>query len=85
MRWHVQKGGDAMPKIKANNITINYEQLGAGEPLLLIPYLAADHACYAFQVADYAKQFTCISLDPRGAGESDKIRFSSIIECARWS
>jgi hypothetical protein len=37
-----------------------------------IPYLAADHACYAFQVADYAKQFTCISVDPRGASETDK-------------
>jgi pimeloyl-ACP methyl ester carboxylesterase len=61
-----------MPKIRANNITMNYEQEGAGEPLLLIPYLAADNACYAFQVADYAKQFTCISVDPRGAGESDK-------------
>jgi len=61
-----------MPKVKANGITINYEQQGAGEPLVLIPYLAADNACYAFQVADYAKQFTCISLDPRGAGESDK-------------
>jgi pimeloyl-ACP methyl ester carboxylesterase len=61
-----------MPKIKANNITINYEQQGTGEPLLLIPYLAADNACYAFQVEDYAKQFTCISVDPRGAGESDK-------------
>jgi pimeloyl-ACP methyl ester carboxylesterase len=61
-----------MPKIKANDIRINYDQQGAGEPLLLIPYLAVDHACYAFQVADYAKQFTCISLDPRGAGDSDK-------------
>ena len=61
-----------MPKVKANNITINYEQQGSGEPLVLIPYLAADNACYAFQVADYAKRFTCISLDPRGAGETDK-------------
>jgi pimeloyl-ACP methyl ester carboxylesterase len=61
-----------MPKVKANGITMNYEQQGAGEPLLLIPYLAADNACYAFQVADYAKHFTCISVDPRGAGESDK-------------
>ena len=61
-----------MPKVKANGITINYEQQGTGEPLVLIPYLAADNACYAFQVADYAKEFTCISLDPRGAGESDK-------------
>jgi pimeloyl-ACP methyl ester carboxylesterase len=61
-----------MPKVKVNDITINYEQQGTGEPLVLIPYLAADNACYAFQVADYAKHFTCISLDPRGAGETDK-------------
>src|SRR5260370_3122775 len=61
-----------MPKIRANHITLNYEQQGSGDPLILIPYLAADHACYAFQLAEYAKQFTCISIDLRGAGESDK-------------
>ena len=61
-----------MPKVKVNGITMNYESHGSGEPLILIPYLAADNACYAFQVADYANHFTCISLDPRGAGESDK-------------
>ena len=61
-----------MPKVKVNDVTINYESQGSGEPLVLIPYLAADNACYAFQVGDYAKHFTCISLDPRGAGETDK-------------
>ena len=61
-----------MPKVKVNDITINYESQGSGEPLVLIPYLAADNACYAFQVADYAKHFTCISIDPRGGGETDK-------------
>ncbi len=61
-----------MPKVKVNDITMHYEQQGSGEPLVLIPYLAADNACYAFQVAEYAKHFTCISLDPRGAGETDK-------------
>ncbi len=61
-----------MPKVKVNNITLNYDQQGTGEPLILIPYLAADYACYAFQVADYAKRFTCISVDLRGAGASDK-------------
>src|SRR6266480_7663772 len=62
-----------MPKVKANNITMNYDQQGTGEPLILIPYLAADHACYAFQVAEYAKHFTCISLDLRGTGEADQV------------
>ena len=61
-----------MPKVKVNDIMVNYEQQGSGEPLVLIPYLAIDNACYAFQVADYAKHYTCISLDPRGAGETDK-------------
>jgi pimeloyl-ACP methyl ester carboxylesterase len=61
-----------MPKVKANNITINYDQQGTGEPLILIPYLAVDYACYAFQVAEYTKHFTCISIDLRGTGQSDK-------------
>ncbi len=51
---------------------MNYEQQGAGDPLILIPFLTADNACYAFQVAEYAKHFICISLDLRGTGESDK-------------
>ena len=51
---------------------MNYDQQGSGEPLVLIPYLAADCARYAFQVADYSKHFTCISVDLRGTGESDK-------------
>lgn len=61
-----------MPHVQANGITINYDQQGEGEPLILIPYLAADYACYAFQVAEYARHFTCLSVDLRGAGETDK-------------
>jgi pimeloyl-ACP methyl ester carboxylesterase len=61
-----------MPKIRVGNITMNYDQQGSGEPVVLIPYLTADYACYAFQVADYSKEFTCISVDLRGTGESDK-------------
>ena len=61
-----------MPYVKADKLTMHYDQQGTGEPLVLIPYLAADHACYAFQVAEYAKHFTCISLDLRGTGETDK-------------
>ena len=34
-----------MPKIQANGITMNYDQQGSGEPLVLFPFLAADYAC----------------------------------------
>jgi pimeloyl-ACP methyl ester carboxylesterase len=61
-----------MPTVHANGIDIYYEVQGAGEPLVLIPYLAADQACYAFQVADYAKQYTCFTVDLRGAGLTHK-------------
>jgi pimeloyl-ACP methyl ester carboxylesterase len=61
-----------MPIVHANGIDINYEVQGDGEPVVLIPYLAADQACYAFQVAEYAKHFTCFSVDLRGAGLSGK-------------
>src|SRR6266567_5736613 len=64
--------GSRMPTVHANGIDINYEVQGEGEPVVLIPYLAADQACYAFQVAEYAKHFTCFSVDLRGAGLSGK-------------
>ena len=61
-----------MPTVQANGIDVNYEVQGEGEPVVLIPYLAADQACYAFQVADYVQHFTCITVDLRGAGLSSK-------------
>jgi pimeloyl-ACP methyl ester carboxylesterase len=61
-----------MPTVRANGIEIYYESQGEGEPLVLIPYLAADQACYAFQVAEYQKHFRCVTVDLRGAGLTDK-------------
>jgi pimeloyl-ACP methyl ester carboxylesterase len=61
-----------MPVVQANGIEVNYEVQGEGEPMVLIPYLAVDQACYAFQVPEYAKHFTCYSVDLRGAGLSGK-------------
>lgn len=63
-----------MPQVEVDGLTINYEVQGEGEPLLLIPYLSADNACYAFQLPAYAEHFSCIAIDLPGAGESDKPR-----------
>ena len=61
-----------MPTATVDGLTINYEVQGEGEPVLLIPYLAADHACYAFQLPAYTERLSCISVDLIGSGESDK-------------
>jgi pimeloyl-ACP methyl ester carboxylesterase len=61
-----------MPQIAVDGLTINYDVQGEGKPLLLIPFLSADHACYAFQLPAYTQHFSCIALDLPGSGESDK-------------
>jgi 3-oxoadipate enol-lactonase len=61
-----------MPQADVDGLTINYDVQGAGDPLVLIPYLAADHACYAFQLPAYTEHFSCIAVDLPGSGESDK-------------
>jgi hypothetical protein len=60
-----------MPQVKIQGLTINYDVQGDGEPLLLIPYTSADHACYAFQLPAYTEHFRCIAIDLPGSGESD--------------
>jgi pimeloyl-ACP methyl ester carboxylesterase len=61
-----------MPQVEVDGLTISYDVQGEGEPLLLIPYLSADHACYAFQLPAYTEHFSCIAVDLPGTGESDK-------------
>jgi 3-oxoadipate enol-lactonase len=61
-----------MPQVDVEGLTINYDVQGDGEPLLLIPYLGADYACYAFQLPAYTEHFSCIAVDLPGSGESDK-------------
>ena len=60
-----------MPRADVEGLSINYDVQGEGEPLVLVPYLAADHACYAFQLPAYTEHFSCISVDLPGSGESD--------------
>ena len=61
-----------MPQVESDGLTFNYDAQGAGDPLLLIPYLAIDHACYAFQLPAYTEHFTCVAVDLPGVGESSK-------------
>jgi pimeloyl-ACP methyl ester carboxylesterase len=61
-----------MPRVQVDGLSINYDVHGEGDPLLLIPYLSADHASFAFQLPAYTEHFSCIAIDLPGTGESDK-------------
>jgi len=59
-----------MAEIQVNGTNIHYDRQGDGEPLVMIPFLTADHACFAFQLPAYAAHFSCYALDLRGSGNS---------------
>ena len=51
-------------------VDLYYEVEGSGDPLLLIMGTAADHATWAAQVAAYRDDFTVVTYDARGTGQS---------------
>jgi len=62
-----------MEKIQVNKITLAYETLGSGTPLMLVHGFPLDHTIWA-EVADLLKgEFTLILPDLRGFGESTTV------------
>jgi len=60
-----------MPFAKlSTGIDVYYEIEGSGPPLLLIMGTAADHGAWAAQVDAYKNDFTVITYDARGTGQS---------------
>lgn len=57
-----------MPEIEINGTSFQYDRQGDGQPLIMIPFLTADHACFAFQLPAYAERFSCYAVDLRGSG-----------------
>lgn len=60
-----------MPFYKANGINIHVEDIGDGEPLIMIPGLSGDSFLWRFQIDYFKDFFRVIAIDNRGAGKSD--------------
>lgn len=60
-----------MPRIKAGNISLNYDVFGDGEPLLLIMGFGMPGAAWLVSLP-FLSGFKCIYFDNRGTGLSDK-------------
>lgn len=52
-------------------ISLYYERIGQGPPLLLIMGTGLDHTCWQHQISAYSPYFECICFDNRGTGKSD--------------
>lgn len=63
-----------MPRVKVNDIEINYEIEGIGEPLVLIHGLGSSLKMWFGQVPAFSKHYKTIAYDCRGQGDSGKLK-----------
>jgi pimeloyl-ACP methyl ester carboxylesterase len=62
----------AMPTLKVNDISMNYEIHGQGEPLVLIGGLGTDISVYRKMIHQLSEKCKVLAFDNRGAGLTDK-------------
>src|SRR2546425_10584336 len=60
-----------MPTVRVGDVSLYYVEAGAGEPLVLVMGLGADHLAWGFQFGVFAERYRVIAFDNRGAGQSD--------------
>lgn len=60
-------------KIDVNGVTLNYEVVGEGKPMLLVHGNTMDHTCFKEGVELLKKHYKCYLVDSRGHGESSKV------------
>jgi pimeloyl-ACP methyl ester carboxylesterase len=61
-----------MPTIRTNDVTLYYEEMGQGDPLLLLHGLGSSTEDWYFQMEPFSQHFRVIALDLRGHGRSSK-------------
>jgi pimeloyl-ACP methyl ester carboxylesterase len=60
-----------MPTVRVRDIQMFYQDVGEGDPVLLIMGFGGDHLAWAMQMADFAARHRVIAFDNRGVGQSD--------------
>lgn len=63
-----------MPFATLPDVSLYYEEVGAGDPLLLISGQGGDHHGWDTVRDDFATKYHVITFDHRGTGQSDKPR-----------
>ena len=60
-----------MPRAVVNGVSLNYDEWGAGYPLLLLMGFGDSLDAWANQIPAFAERFRVIAVDHRGSGESE--------------
>ena len=79
----LQEQGKNVPIFETDNVALNYEIRGTGQPLLMIAGTASDGASWAPLVPLLENRFRLILIDNRGSGQtrhSGPIRFDDMVD-----
>lgn len=68
--------------IQVNGITLYYEVVGAGAPLLMVHGNGETHAIFTEAARVLQKRFTCYLLDSRGHGQSSAVDTLDYVQMA---
>ncbi len=60
-----------MPTVRVGDLSMYYVEAGAGDPLVLVMGLGADHLAWGFQLPAFAERYRTVAFDNRGAGQTD--------------
>jgi len=60
-----------VPTVRVRDIRMFYQDLGEGDPLLLIMGFGGNHLAWAMQMAAFSARHRVIAFDNRGAGQTD--------------
>lgn len=60
-----------MPQVRVGSLTMHYEAIGKGEPLILISGLGNDSRSWRAQAPQLASMYRVIAFDNRGSGRTD--------------
>jgi pimeloyl-ACP methyl ester carboxylesterase len=60
-----------VPSLPLSRLTLFFAEKGAGEPLLFLSGLSADHGYWRGQLRAFGRNYRCLAVDNRDAGQSD--------------
>ena len=61
-----------MPKVTVNNLSLHYEAMGQGSPLIFLSGLGGDHRAFSVPMRHFSSQHQTLALDNRDVGQSDR-------------
>ena len=62
-----------MPRVALDRLSLHYETLGEGTPLVFLPGLGGDARAFSIPLRHFSRSHQVVTVDPRDSGRSDRV------------